>query len=104
MLILPDSQQGVLWGFTSAYFWTGSYLSLVDDYVYVSAVMTIEQRQGHFRNLICAILADNYGVKIPTPLGRMAEIVRVNHYRPTQEWFDKLGVPVEVWVLDPPKT
>jgi hypothetical protein len=63
----------------------------------------VSKQRGNFRELVSRIHALGLTVKVPTPLGRMQEILMKNGYQHTQEPFDEEpGEMVDVWVLMPP--
>lgn len=96
-IIELDSERGKPFGLTSDNFAAGTYYWRVDDSVYVSFVHS--KTPGAFRHSIEAILAAGLTVKIPTPLGRMQEIVLKNGYQHTTEKF--LDEDCDVWVKTP---
>ena len=89
-----DTERAKALGFTSDKF--DGYLWKDRDAVFVSFI--VSKRRGNFRELVQRILALGLSVKIPTPLGRMQEIVRKNGYRKTVETTEQ-GDLVEVWTL-----
>ena len=94
-IIELDSDSGRELGFTSERF--GGYLWKTGNYITVSLIMS--NKRGNFRELVECIQHRGYGVIIPTPLGRMEEIVRKNGY--VQRWEDSDFGPVELWALEP---
>lgn len=96
-IITLDTDRGRLLGFTSDRF--GGYLWKKGDRIYVS--MIISAAKGNFRQLVQTIRERGLSVAIPTPLGRMEEIVRKNGYRQEFPYDEQYGECVEVWVLDP---
>jgi hypothetical protein len=98
MIIDLDSEMGKEFGFTSDKF--SGWLGLGEDNdIYISCIFAIRRGQGDFRRLVKTILSKGYTVKIPTPLGKMAEIVMKNGYKKTEEYFPEAGEMCEVWVL-----
>ena len=91
-----NSDRGWLLGFTSDRF--DGYLWKTEGAIMVSLITSY--RRGNFRQLAERILKSGLAVKIPTPLGRMQEIVRKAGYRETQEEYEPFG-PCDVWVLEP---
>lgn len=85
-------------GFTEERF--DGYLWRKPDAVFISFIESKQPNRGHFRRLCEAILAKNLAVKIPTPLGRMAIIVRKAGYRKTIKDNPDRD-PVEVWIKQP---
>lgn len=94
-IITLDSERGKEFGFTSDRF--DGYLWKVGEYIVVSLI--VSHAAGNFRDLVASIQSKGYGVKIPTPLGRMEYIVRKNGYQMQIEEDELMG-PVEVWVLE----
>lgn len=83
--------------FTSERFGQGSYLWKKDGAIIVSFIESLSS--GNFRELAQAIIASGLRVEIPTPLGRMQEIVRKAGYTQTFSFCEQFGESVEVWVL-----
>jgi hypothetical protein len=92
-----DSDRGRRLGFTSDRF--GGYLWKLGEYVMIS--MAISSERGNFRQLVEEIQSLGMGVKIPTPIGRMQNIVREAGYQQSVEFDETYGEGVEVWVLKP---
>jgi hypothetical protein len=89
-----DTDRGKLLGFTSDVY--DGYLWKQDGHIIISFIVSL--RRGGFKRLVDRILSLGLGVKVPTPLGRMKDIVRKNGYRQTFE--DKDGERYEIWVLE----
>jgi len=97
-IIELDTKRGNLLGFTSDRF--DGYLWKSGDAVLVSFI--VSKKRGNFRELVRRIHALGLAVKVPTPLGRMQDILIKNGYEHTQEPFDMdPGEMVDVWVLRP---
>lgn len=88
-------------GFTSDRFTAASYLWRVDDAIIVSFIQSQDPCTGSFRELVNAILAMGLTVRVPSPLGRMATIVRKAGYRYRVVDVPDIGA-VEYWELKPP--
>jgi len=71
-LLELDSPDAKLIGFTSDKF--GGYLFVKDSFVYISAIISKQQRQGNFKRLVNAILDAGYGVKVPNAFPLMTKI------------------------------
>lgn len=87
-------------GLTRDKFTMKTYLWKTGSVMYISFVETTHPGRGHFRALVEKLLQRGYTVKVPTPLGRMQQIVKENNYSPTTEISPKMG-QVEVWVKTP---
>ena len=97
-IINPDTDRAKVLGFTSDKY--EGYLWKQGDAVMVSFI--VSKQRGNFRELVRRIHALGLTVKVPTPLGRMQEILLKNGYQHTQEPFDEEpGEMVDVWVLMP---
>lgn len=97
-IINLDTDRAKVLGFTSDKY--EGYLWKQGDAVMVSFI--VSKHRGNFRELVQRIHALGLTVKVPTPLGRMQEIVLKNGYQHTQEPFDEEpGEMVDVWVLMP---
>jgi hypothetical protein len=88
-------------GFTAEHVYDG-YLWLIGTDLYVSLVTMRHQGQGHFRAFVEKALAKGLTVKIPTPLGRMENIVRRWGFEYTVEQVDSVLGACEVWVRREP--
>lgn len=95
--ILLDSDTAQSLGFTSDKF--DGYLWKTPDAIMVSFI--VSKQRGNFRQLVQRILQLGLTVKVPTPLGRMQEILLKNGYQHTQEFDADNGEHVNVWVLKP---
>ena len=94
--ITIDSPRGESIQFTSDRFSSDSYLWVRGEAVYVSFMES--KARGNFRTLVEAILAAGMTVKVPTPLGRMEQIVQKCGYEFAVEDDHDIG-PVEVWTM-----
>ena len=92
-----DSDRSLSLRFTSDRYGHGSYLWKKDGAIIVSFIESLNK--GNFRELAQAIIACGLRVEIPTPLGRMEEIVRKAGYTQTFPFCEQFGETVEVWVL-----
>lgn len=97
-IIELDSERGLPFKFTSDRFGRGSYLWKQDGAIIVSFIESLSR--GNFRELAQAIIASGFRVEIPTPLGRMQDIVRKAGYSQTFPFDEDYEETVEVWVLD----
>ncbi len=97
-IINLDTDRAKLLGFTSDKY--DGYLWRQGDAIIVSFI--VSWQRGNFRELVRRIHALGLTVKVPTPLGRMQEILLKNGYEHTTEPFDEEpGETVDVWVLRP---
>jgi hypothetical protein len=100
-IINLDTDRAKLLGFTSDKY--DGYLWRQGDAIMVSFI--VSWQRGNFRELVRRIHALGLTVKVPTPLGRMQEILLKNGYEHTTEPFDEEpGETVDVWVLSPSNT
>ena len=99
-IIHPDSPSGREIGFTSDKFEADAYLWRSPGRIMVSFMATKHEGKGHFRDLVQAIRRRGLDVAIPTPLGRMAHIVRKCGYVRTTEPHSVPAMgDVEIWTL-----
>lgn len=84
-------------GFTSDRF--EGYLWKKGESITISFI--VSKQRGNFRELVRVIHGRGWAVSIPTPLGRMLQIVAKEGYRLEVIDDDELG-PVDIWTLDPP--
>lgn len=96
-IIELDSERGKSLGFTSERFGDGSYLWARDGAIIVSFI--VSNKRGNFRALADVIRMMRLRVEIPTPLGRMRQIVSQAGYRQTFRFCEEVGESVEIWVL-----
>lgn len=94
-MISLDSENGKELGFTSDSFNTGSYLWKDGNDIIVSFIWSKEK--GNFKKLVDTIKGKNMTVVIPTPLGRMQDIVSKNGYV-CKYIKTEMGL-CEVWIL-----
>ncbi len=98
-IINTDTDRGRQLGFTSEAY--EGYLWKTGNAIIISFIMS--KKKGNFRKLVGRIHALGYSVKVPTPLGRMEDILKRNGYRHTVERFAPDDPsPCDVWCLDPP--
>ncbi len=97
-IIHLDSDLGRLLGFTSDRFAEDSYLWKLNGAIIVSMI-TLSLRTGNFRELVEKILENGFRVEIPTPIGRMREIVEKCGYTKEYRTCELSKESVEVWVL-----
>ncbi len=93
-MIAFGSKEAEELGFTPDKF--DGYLWKQDDAIIISLI--VSKAKGNFKELVDKIRSFGLAVKIPTPLGRMQNIVKKNGYRHTIE-DSEMGA-VEIWVLD----
>lgn len=98
-IIRIDSEPAIALGFTSDRFHLGSYLWKLNNTIIISFIAS--NARGNFRQLVNTILHHGYAIEIPTPLGRMEQIVAKNGYRHEQRFCDQLGELIDVWRLEP---
>lgn len=97
-IINLDTDRAKVLGFTSDKY--DGYLWKQDGAIMVSFI--VSKQRGNFRELVRRIHALGLTVKVPTPLGRMQEILLKNGYEHTTEPFDEEpDETVDVWVLRP---
>ena len=89
------NHRGDMLGFTSDKFSQESYLWIKDGCVYISFIHSL--KRGCFRSLVERILSLGYVVRIPTPIGRMHDIVMKNGY---ERKYDP-ACSVEYWEKQP---
>lgn len=99
-IIHLDSERAKVLGFTSDKY--DGYLWKQGDAVMISFI--VSHQRGNFRELVRRIHALGLTVKVPTPLGRMQEILLKNGYEHTNEYDENMGEGVDVWVLRPSNT
>lgn len=103
-IINLDTDRGKEIGFIFEKFEPGSYLWKIGERIYISLI--VSRIKGSFQALVKEILRRGWQVAVPTPLGRMQEIVQKNGYKKTLENFkidEKHTEICEVWVLRPPQ-
>ena len=93
--VYPGDPRARAWGFTPER-WEGSYLAKEEGRVLLSLLQASSPGKGYLRDLVAGIEAEGLRVAVPTPLGRMVEILRRWGFVPHTE-HDELFGPVEVW-------
>ncbi len=96
--IVPDSPHAAGLGYCSDMF--EGHIRRVGRTIYIWKILSKDPGKGHFSALVQKILDSGCTVKIPTPIGKMAEIVRRKGFIPTVEYNPELE-PYEVWVKKP---
>jgi hypothetical protein len=99
--VMLGTDRGRKFGFTPDLF--DGYLYKSGGAVYLSVILSKVPGKGNFRRLVERILSLGFSVKVPTPMGKLADILGRNGYRRTTEGDKNYGCDVDVWVLDPPK-
>ena len=95
-IIQPDSARGELFGFTHDKFF--GWLWKDGDTISISCIESLDPGKGNFRQLVSRIREMGFKVEIPTPLGRMEQIVEKNGYAKSLK-VDSIMGKVEVWML-----
>lgn len=95
-MIELDSEAGQEIGFVSSKF--DGYLWKTKDSIMISFITS--KTRGNFKELVEAIKAKGLGVDIPTPLGRMQDIVIKNNYAHHIE-YNEYNDAVDVWSQRP---
>lgn len=93
------TERGDSIGFTVDRFHDGSYLWKKGDAIIISFIWSRER--GNFRELVRRIHELGLAVEVPTPMGRMAEIVKKNGYIHTPRYCPEMESNVDVWRLEP---
>jgi len=93
-IITLDSDVGKEIGFLSSKF--DGYLWKKNNTIIISFI--ISKDRGNFRQLVKTLLDMGFTIEIPTPLGRMQDIVLRNGYI-YRTVHDKLMGPVDIWSL-----
>ncbi|MEM5789484.1 MAG: hypothetical protein AAGU11_19395 [Syntrophobacteraceae bacterium] len=97
-LIVPDSPEAMRLGYCSAKF--EGYIRHVNRTIYIWQIHSKDPGKGHLSALVQKMLDSGYTVKIPTPIGRMAEIVKQKGFVRTIEYDPELE-PYGVWIKEP---
>ncbi len=97
-IIELDSEFGKEIGFTSDKF--DGWLWKKRDYIYISCIESKQKIKGNLKNLFSKILEEGYGIKVPTPIGIMQDIVvRYGFSHIIEEEGKEI---CDVWVQPPP--
>ena len=92
-----DTERGKALGFTSDRF--DGYLWKAGDTVVISFIVSL--KKGNFKQLVDTILSLGLSVQVPTPLGRMRDILERNGYTQSFKFCEEFGEDVELWTLQP---
>lgn len=95
-IIELDSDSGKQLGFTSNRFY--GYLWKLDGYIWISAIGSLQEGEGHLSKLFQKIEKMGYGIKVPTPFAKMKAILREKGLHKTKEWTDQ--GELEVWIKE----
>ena len=93
--IKPDSEFGKELGFTSDLF--RGWLWKTGDQVTISFIESLHPGQGNLSRLIDSIEAAGFAVEVPSPLDKMARILRRKGFVPHIEIPDMGGIGIDVW-------
>jgi len=102
--IALDSPVGKSLGFTSDKFDGWLWFTPDKKGIYISFIFSIQPNQGNLSKLFKAILDSGRRVIVPTPLGKMVNILQHLKFRLTLEWFEAVSEDVECWIKDPGDT
>ncbi len=94
-LMVPDSPEASRLGFTSDKF--EGCLTCKDSTIYIWLIHSKDPGKGNVSRLIQNILDAGYTLKVPTPVGRMKEIVQHREFTLSHE-LDPQGERLEVWI------
>ena len=75
------------------------YISLIEDTVWLSAVLSKHDGHGNLSRLI-RNLHKKHRIKVPGPFPRMEAICEHLGFRKTTEEFPEVGEPITVYVLE----
>lgn len=77
-------------GFTQANFTHDSYLWRENNEIWISLIGTLREKKGKFRHLVTTLNQQlGFDIIVPTPLGRMKDIVAKNGYQQKSLLIDK---------------
>ena len=82
-IIKPGSRIGKSLGFTREKF--DGWLWIMDNAIYLSMIFSLDPGKGNLSKLMNNILKEGFIVKVPTPLGRMLDIVQAKGFYPVPE-------------------
>jgi hypothetical protein len=96
--LVLDSPEAVKLGFSSARF--SGCLMCKDRSICVWRIYSKEPGKGYLSSMFKKMLDSGYTLQVPTPVGRMAEIVLHMGFTRTMAYDPQLE-PYEVWVKGP---
>lgn len=73
-IILLDSEEAKIFGFTSDKFSKNSYLWKNNNEIIISFIVSIHEHHGNLLNLFLTIRNQGYNIFVPTPFPRMRSI------------------------------
>ncbi len=94
-IILLDSNFGKELGFTSNLF--EGYLWKTNDIIYISFIVSKQERKGNLTKLFNKILEKGYKIRIPTPIGKMIAIVKAKGFKQIFVHDELTKETFEVW-------
>jgi len=95
-VIEPGSELGKRLKFTKDKF--SGYLSLKDNEVWISAIISRKPGCHNLTHLFNRILKLGYVIKVPQPFPHMEAIVKAKGFVRTSEYWDQAGGDIDVWV------
>lgn len=97
-IINLDTEEAKDLGFTSDKF-RSSYLFKKGNEIWISMIWSLGD--GNFSKLMKIIHELGFTLKIPTPLGKMKEIVKAKGFLHSREFVDELGEEINIWTKAP---
>lgn len=73
-IIELDTNRAQKFGFTSDKFY--GYLWKIEEYIWISVIMSKQEGQGNFKKLLDKIKESGYKIIVPTPFPRMQKICK----------------------------
>jgi len=96
-----DSPVGKELGFTSDKFDGWLWFTPDKQGIYISFIVSKQPGQGNLLELLKAILESGRRILVPTPSGRMRNILRRQKFRAGLEWSEEVKEHFECWVKEP---
>jgi hypothetical protein len=94
-IIEPGTERGMNFGFNNDLF--RGYLWKEDNRILLSLVISLDEGKGNLSRLFDAIEHLGYEIAVPTPMGKMKEILLHKKFVSFIEHDNRMGA-VEVWM------
>ena len=98
-IIIVDTDRAKEFGFTSDKFYKAvSYLFKEKNRILISAIVSVQEGKGYFKELVKNIVDKGYQVAVPTPLPKMEAILRGWNWKITCEHSCQMGEDIIIYV------
>jgi len=96
-IIKLDSERAKIFNFTSDKYTSYSYLWKQENKIIISFIETIQKGNGDLSRLFNNIKEQGYIISVPTPLGKMNDILKKKGFEKKVIFDKRVGESVEIW-------